>query len=95
MLFSVLKHYLDLYISDTVLKVSQSLYCFTTSMCHGDENFFLRLWGMGISDDIFCYITMFFLRACYCNNTCNNFSFLLCVKTGGFYKADRVISNEL
>ena len=40
MLFSLLdKHYLDLYISDTALKVSQSLYCFTTSICHGVENF--------------------------------------------------------
>ena len=53
MLFSVLKHYLDLYISDTVLKVSQSLYCFTTSICHGVENYFPRLWGTGISDAIF------------------------------------------
>ena len=52
MLFSLLKHYLDLYISDTVLKVFWSLYCFTTSVCHGVENYFLRLWGMGISDAI-------------------------------------------
>ena len=35
MLFSLLKHNLDLYISDIALKVSQSLYCFTTSTCHG------------------------------------------------------------
>ena len=50
MLFSLLKHYLDLYVSDTVLKVSQSLYCFTTSVSHGVENYFPRLWGTGISD---------------------------------------------
>ena len=41
MLFSLLKHYLD---TDTVLKVSQSVYCFTTSMSHGVENYFPRLW---------------------------------------------------
>ena len=50
MLFSLLKHYLDLYISDSVLKVFWSLYCFTTSICHGVEKYFPRLWGMGISD---------------------------------------------
>ena len=56
MLFSLLKHYLDLYISDTVLKLFQSLYCFTTSICHGVENYFPRLWDMGISDVFFvCY----------------------------------------
>ena len=53
MLFSLLKHYLDLYLSDTSLKVSRALYCFTTSICHGVENCFPRLWGMGISDTIF------------------------------------------
>ena len=53
MLFSLLKHYLDLYISDTALNVSLSLYCFTTSICHGVENYIPRLWGMGISDAIF------------------------------------------
>ena len=52
MLFSLLKHYLDLYISDTALKVFQSLYCFTTSVSHGVENYFPRLWGKGISDTI-------------------------------------------
>ena len=52
MVFSLLKHYLDLYISDTVLKVFRSLYFFTTSMCHGVENYFPRLWGAGISDAI-------------------------------------------
>ena len=56
MLFSLLKHYLDLCISDTALKVFRSLYCFTTSICHGVENYFPRLWGTGISDAIFFFI---------------------------------------
>ena len=47
MLFSLLKHYLD---TDTALKVSHSVYCFTTSISHGVG--FPRLWGMGISDAI-------------------------------------------
>ena len=51
-LFSLLKHYLDLYITDTALKVSHSLYCFTTFISHGVENYFLGLWGTGISDAI-------------------------------------------
>ena len=50
MLFSLPKHYLD---TDTALKVSQSVYCFTTSISHGVENYFPRLWGTGISDAIF------------------------------------------
>ena len=50
MLFSLLKHCLDLYISDTALKVSRSLYCFATSIFHGVENCFPRLWGTGISN---------------------------------------------
>ena len=37
---------------DTALKVSRSLYCFTTSVSHGVENYFPRLWGMDISDAI-------------------------------------------
>ena len=55
-LFSLLKHYLDLYISDTAQKVFRSLYCFTTSICHGVENYFPRLWGTGISNAIFLII---------------------------------------
>ena len=39
--FSLLKHYLELCITDTALKVSRSLYCFTTSISHGVENYFL------------------------------------------------------
>ena len=45
----------NLYISDTALKVSQSLYGLTTSISHGIENYFPRLWGMGISDAIFIF----------------------------------------
>ena len=30
-------YYLDLYISDTALKVSRSLHCFTASVCHGSK----------------------------------------------------------
>ena len=50
---SLLKHDLNLYITDTALRVSQSLYCFTTSISRGVENYFPRLSGMGISDAIF------------------------------------------
>ena len=51
MLFAQLKHYLELYITDSALKVSRSFYCFTT-VCHGVQNCFPRLWGTGISDAI-------------------------------------------
>ena len=54
MLFSLLKHYLD---TDTALKVSQSVYCFTTSISHGVENYFPRLWGTGICDAIFIFLS--------------------------------------
>ena len=43
MLFSLVKHYLELYITDTAVKVFRSLYYFTTSISHGVENFFPRL----------------------------------------------------
>ena len=52
-LFSLFKHYLDLYITDTALKVSRSLCCFTTSISHGVQNYFPRLWGTGNSDAVF------------------------------------------
>ena len=52
MLFSLLKHYLELYITDTALKVCRSLYCLITSISHGVENYFHRLWGTGICDAI-------------------------------------------
>ena len=56
MLFSLLKHYLD---TDTALKVSRSVYCFSASISHGVENYFPRLWGTGISDAIFpCNLEM-------------------------------------
>ena len=54
MLFSLIKHYLD---ADIDLKVSQSVYCFTTSISHGAENYFPRLWGTGISAAIVSLIT--------------------------------------
>ena len=38
--------------TDTALKVSQFLYFFT-SISHGVGSYFLRLWCMGISDNIF------------------------------------------
>ena len=61
MLFSLLKHHFDLNIIDTALKVSRCLYCFTTSIFHGVESYFPRLWGTGISDAIFdeMFLTMF------------------------------------
>ena len=31
------------------------MHCFTTSISHGVENYFPRLWGEGISDAIFVY----------------------------------------
>ena len=46
--------YLELYITYTALKVSRTLYCFTTSVSHGVENYFSRLCGTGISA-IFLY----------------------------------------
>ena len=52
-LFSLLKHYLEFYITDTARKVSQSLYCFTTSISLGVGNYFPRPWATGISDSIF------------------------------------------
>ena len=53
MLFSLLKQHFELNITDTALKVSRSLYCFTTTISRGVENYFPRLWGTGISDAIF------------------------------------------
>ena len=53
MLFSLLKHYLDIYITDTALEVSRPFYSVTASMPHGVENYFSGLGGTGISDAIF------------------------------------------
>ena len=52
------KHHLDLYITDTALKVSRSLYCLTTSISHGVENYFPRLWDTSISDANFPSVAM-------------------------------------
>ena len=60
MLFSLLKHYLD---TDTdTLKVSHSVYCFTTSISHGVEN--PRLWGTRLSNAIF-YLLPPSTRLCF------------------------------
>ena len=59
LLFSLLKHYLDLYISDIAVNVSQFLYCYTTSISHGVEKYFPRLWGTGISDAIFALCLLY------------------------------------
>ena len=63
MLFSLLKHHFDLNITDIALKISRSLYCFTTSISHGVENYFPRLWGTGISDAIL-YIPYMLVKQC-------------------------------
>ena len=47
---TLFKHYLDLCVTDTALKVSQALNCITISIFHGVESDFPRLWAMGISD---------------------------------------------
>ena len=48
-------HYLYLRCYFSVLK---PLYCFTTSISHGVENYFPRLWGTSISDAIFKQLAM-------------------------------------
>ena len=66
MLFSLLKHYLD---NDTALKLSQSVYCFATSISHGVDNYFPRLWDMGISDAIFFFLFVYiFYSFQYCDS---------------------------
>ena len=69
MLFSQLEHYLDLYITDSALKVSQSLYFFTTSISHGVENYFPRLCGAGISGAIFSRIYSVFYMVISANSS--------------------------
>ena len=56
MLFPLLKHYLDLYITDTALKVSLSSYCFTVTVSHGVEKYLPWLWGMA-SLMVFLYLS--------------------------------------
>ena len=62
MLFSLLKHYLEVYVTDTALKVSRFLHCIITPVSHGVENYFPRLWGTGISDTIFLFTKKRLLR---------------------------------
>ena len=38
------------------------MYCFTTSISHGVEKYFPRLWGMGISDAIFICVFIKFIH---------------------------------
>ena len=45
--FLFLKCYF-LYLNIIWTFISRSLYCFSTSISHGVENYFPRLWGMGI-----------------------------------------------
>ena len=54
------------YVTDTALKDSRSLYCFNTSISHGVDNYFPRLWGTGISDAIFCLYIAFCLIPMLC-----------------------------
>ena len=64
MLFSLLKHYLDIYVTDTARKVSQSLYFFT-AIFYCVESCFPRLWGMGIADTIlYWYNRLLFTLIC-------------------------------
>ena len=45
--------------TDTALKVSRSLYCFTTSISHGLENYFPGLWGTG---SLMLFLVICFLK---------------------------------
>ena len=40
-------------VTDTALKITRFLYCFTTSISYGVVNYSPWLWGTGISDAIF------------------------------------------
>ena len=94
MLFSLLKHYLEPCKTDTALKVSRSLYCFTTSISHGVESYFPRLWGTGISGAIFVELNILMHlcrtrreRVCLCYNvevTADNISRNVDLNTPGF-----------
>ena len=50
--FSVLKHYLDLYITDTVCSERLLIFFCLGSVSHGVRSCFPGLWGLGISDAI-------------------------------------------
>ena len=54
--------YLD---TDTALKVSQSVCCFTTSISHGVKNYFPRLWVSTLT------------KAGWSSNFCTDFSFTI------------------
>ena len=74
-LFSPFKYNLDLYITDTVLKVSRSLYCLTTSISHDVENYFPRLCGTGISDATSFTVRQWTIKATYISiQTCMKLS---------------------
>ena len=63
MLFSLLKHYLSLYITDTALKVFKYLYCFTTSISLGVETP-----GCGVQASLMPFLSYIFqdiLPLCY------------------------------
>ena len=45
--------------TDTALKVSRALYCFTSSMSCGVENYFPRQWGTGMFDAVFLVLHFF------------------------------------
>ena len=57
MLFSLHKHYLELYITDNDLNVSESLYCFTTSISHGVE---IISRGCGVWASLMLFFFFFF-----------------------------------
>ena len=54
--------YLNIIWTLTLPELSQSVYFFTTSISHGVENYFPRLWGTAISDAIFNALK--FMKSC-------------------------------
>ena len=69
MLFSLLKHY-----SDTALKVSQSVYCFTLLYLMVLKTISPRLWGMGIFNAIFAHEIGIFKLQNRLNDVLNEFN---------------------
>ena len=59
-IISPFKHCLDLYITDSALKVSWSLYWYSTSISHGVENISL---GCGVRASLMLFLA---LCLCYC-----------------------------
>ena len=72
MLFSLFQHYLVLHITDNALKVSQSFYCFTTSVSHGVEN---SSPGGGVRASLM----LFYLIVYPCFSTFNSVAYNCCV----------------